>query len=285
MPFHLWCFDIYCRLTKREFNQLNLPGLMKWRNAEFSYEEFHKLPRVSDVTDAQKEFWVHTAGHEYLVANPLYIPKLPNILLSTIKEDENFSPHNGAFDLSQVTERHAMSVVPAQDSTDPFLSWPYDIRLMMVGFLGSRDIVSLRLASRVFRQLPVSLWYRLVREELPWLWEAWDENECDHTPSIWTTITANDIKDTLITRELYNEVLEEEYNEGELDPAVFDIMAPPWSPTVPHQIKLLRGKTNWYEVYSAITRNWDKLKGLKNRRRIWKDVEEIIRRVKKYQVE
>ncbi|KAE8416005.1 hypothetical protein BDV36DRAFT_310532 [Aspergillus pseudocaelatus] len=237
MPFHPWCFDIY---------------------SQFSYEEFPMFPRVGDVTDAQQELWFHTVGHEYLAANPDYIPKLPAILLATIKEDENFSPHNGAFDLSQVTERHAISVVPVQDSTDPFLSWPYDIQLMMVDFLGSRDIASLRLASRVFRQLPVSLW----------LWEAWDENECDHTPSIWTTITANDIKETFSTRELYNEVLEEEYEKGELDPVVFDIMAPPWSPTVPDQIKLPRGKTNWYEVYSAITRNWDELKGLKNRRRI-----------------
>lgn len=152
----------------------------------------------------------------------------------------------------------------------------------MVNCCGDRYIVSLKPASRALRQFPLSLWYPLVREELPWLCEAWDENVCDYIPLIWTAITAQETKN-IRTRELYNEVLRREYKSGELDPAVFDILVPPWPPTVPHRIKLPRGKTNWFEFYSAITRNWNKLKGLKNCWQIWKDVEEIIRRIRKYQ--
>lgn len=41
-------------------------------------------------------------------------------------------------------------------------------------------------------------------------------------------------------------------------------------------------KTNWYKLYCGITRNWKELKGLRNRERIWEDIEEIVRRMKRY---
>lgn len=55
---------------------------------------------------------------------------------------------------------------------------------MIIGFLGSIDITSLRAASRAFTHFPNSVGYRLIREEMPWLWEAWDEFECKHIPQI-----------------------------------------------------------------------------------------------------
>ncbi|KAE8356231.1 hypothetical protein BDV28DRAFT_127619 [Aspergillus coremiiformis] len=282
MPFHPWCFDIYSRLAKCHFDHLNLKGLINWRNTESSFEKFHQFPRVGDVLGAQEQFWLHEPGNEYLAANPLHIPKLPPLLLAAVKEDESFTPHNGAFDRSQSRERDAMSRSPMEYSTDPLLSLPQELRLMIINSLGSRDIANLRLASRAFQQLPICLWYRLIREEMPWLWEAWDESECDHIPSIWTAATANEIQTIAKIRKRYAKVLKQEYQSGELDPQAMADMIP-WPPTVPQQIVLPRGRTNWYEVYSGIIRNWNELKGLQNRRRIWDDVEEIITRIKKYQ--
>ena len=38
-------------------------------------------------------------------------------------------------------------------------------------------------------------------------------------------------------------------------------------------------ETDWYRLYRMVKFCWVDLKGLKNRRRIWKDVEEIVRRI------
>lgn len=41
-------------------------------------------------------------------------------------------------------------------------------------------------------------------------------------------------------------------------------------------------KTNWYRLYSGITRHWKELKGSQTRERIWADVNEIVRSIKRY---
>ena len=38
-------------------------------------------------------------------------------------------------------------------------------------------------------------------------------------------------------------------------------------------------KYNWYELYCALKSSWKDLKGVRNRRRIWWDLEEILRRI------
>jgi hypothetical protein len=65
---------------------------------------------------------------------------------------------------------------------------------MITGFLVSIHITSLRAASRAFTHFPNSVWYRLIREEMPWLWEAWDEFERKHIPQIWTTVSTAQVK-------------------------------------------------------------------------------------------
>ncbi|KAK2810650.1 hypothetical protein FQN50_002690 [Emmonsiellopsis sp. PD_5] len=274
VPFHPWCFDIFSRLSKLHFNHVNVSGLMKWRNAESSYEAIAEFPRDPDVTDGQDQWWCHDPGKEYLAANPLYIPNLPAILRSAIKNDEdNFSSQNSAFSVSQPTtkSKESQGTAESHTRTDPLQSLPQEIRLLIIDQLPSCDIANLRLASRAFRHLPIYVWYHLVRKEMPWLWEAWGEEECNnHTPSIWTMNTAADLS------RIMNESPK---NINEITAA--DILAS--GTAIPEQIKLPRDKTNWYQLYVEIRRNWSQLKGLRNRERIYKDVEEIIRRIKKYE--
>lgn len=40
--------------------------------------------------------------------------------------------------------------------------------------------------------------------------------------------------------------------------------------------------TNWYKLWCKLRISWGELKGLKNRRRIWKDVNEVVRRIEHY---
>ena len=44
-------------------------------------------------------------------------------------------------------------------------------------------------------------------------------------------------------------------------------------------------KLNWYELYCTLKSSLKYLKGLENRRRIWRDLEEIVRRIEEYRAE
>lgn len=41
------------------------------------------------------------------------------------------------------------------------------------------------------------------------------------------------------------------------------------------------GITNWYALYSKVKHVWCTSKGLRNRKRVWKDVEEIVKRIER----
>ena len=44
-------------------------------------------------------------------------------------------------------------------------------------------------------------------------------------------------------------------------------------------------ETDWHDLYCMTKFCWLGMKGLQNRRRIWKDVEEIVRRIERYRSE
>lgn len=45
------------------------------------------------------------------------------------------------------------------------------------------------------------------------------------------------------------------------------------------------GNTDWYHLYQMVKECWIELKGLKNRRRIWRDVGEVVGRIERYRME
>jgi hypothetical protein len=274
MPFHPWCFDIFCRQSKACFKEVNVSGLMKWRNAQFVWDDFHNFPRAGDVFEAQEQFWCHNPGKEYLAANPLYVPGL-SLLLAGAQEKDDFILNSGDLESSQLVTNIP---APSQSQIDLLTSLPLEIRLLVVGYLGPVDITSLRMTSKAWAELPNNVWYRLVREEMPWLWEAWDESEASHVPSPWTTVTANEVKSLYKERKYYSRVLGDEYTPPD---KIVDYLLP-LPRVVGDQVKLSRANTDWHWVYTQIKRSYGGLKGLRNRRRIWEDVEEIIRRIQEH---
>ena len=105
-------------------------------------------------------------------------------------------------------------------SADPFLSVPMEVTSMVLEYLSSKDIASLRFATRAVRQVPQLMFRRLLLEDMPWMWEV-------------------------------------------------------------EQIKALT-HAGWNQLYCAIKFDWIGLKGLQNRKRIWKDAEHIVRRIGQY---
>ena len=45
------------------------------------------------------------------------------------------------------------------------------------------------------------------------------------------------------------------------------------------------GSTDWYFLYTKMKFAWQNLKGVQNRKRMWKDVNEIVTRIEKYRIE
>jgi hypothetical protein len=45
------------------------------------------------------------------------------------------------------------------------------------------------------------------------------------------------------------------------------------------------GTTNWFKLWNKIRFAWGELKGMKNRKRIWKDVNEVVTRIEQYREE
>lgn len=99
---------------------------------------------------------------------------------------------------------------------DPFSSLPTELALMVLSYLPSPSIASLRLSSRTFRQIPIIVFRSLIQQDFPWLWE----------------IEQMEIK-----------------------------------------------KTHWFMLYQSIRFTLSGLKGIQNRKRIWGEIEEMVRRI------
>ncbi|KAJ0418957.1 hypothetical protein BJY00DRAFT_286899 [Aspergillus carlsbadensis] len=274
MPFHPWCFDIFSRQSKIHFeDKINIAGLIKWRNAECGLDDEHDFPRHPDVAGAQQQVWMHDPNATYLVANPLYIVGLNGFLLDAAQQEHGCG--------IEVAEEELDAVSFGNKRTDRLSTLPLELRLHIVSFLDSGDIVSLRQASKAFMNLTNDVWYRIVRGQMPWLWEAWEGGEIRHSPSPWTAMTANEVKAAGQVRDRYTAVLSDEDEYAAMPDSVVDHLLP-WPTAVLDQGILSKSDTNWYRVFRQIRTQWPRVKGLRNRARIWTDVEEVIRRIRKY---
>lgn len=286
MPIHPSCFEIFKHQSRQRLGGIDVNGLMGWWKVEDSYEDAYEFPRHKDVSDGDEQWWCHHRGSEYLAANPVFVPGLKNLLLPAISTSPSFSVEDSAFS-------GGLNLVKTIDpANDPFLRLPQELKFYLLDHLSSPDIANLRLCSRGFYQLPVSLWHRLLVDEMPWLWEV-DENSLP--PSFWARVTvpqlrarksAKDAYEAQLLR--YRKVIAQEMPELQdvwerAEPAFEDFADPLEMPEPP--VRLPKDRTNWYLVYRNVAMRGKHMKGLQNRRRIWIDVEEIIWRIQKHRDE
>lgn len=272
----------------------DIDGLVRLRN---SYFQQHPLERPfceynDDVEESRAQVWEHHIGLEYLAANPIFIPGFREICEGAISDDESFSVQQSPFPPRKRTGRPSTM-------GDPFLRLPTEIILKIVGHLWSKDIAALRLASHAFEHLPISLWYRLCTQELPFVYEAWLK---DPKPYPWANLDASCLLEK--AEDEYEFEREYEWKRSKLEDLQPELL-PYWDQIKPRgppahdtpefkermarrprectamePIELPYAKVNWYQLYRDIVSNWDKLQGLQNRERIWADVIEIVRNIK-----
>ena len=177
------------------------------------------MPRARAVRLGREQWWHHEPGCEYLAANPVNIPGLPALLKSRQTTDPRYSKEV-LYPLTKDFQAEESSGSFRAGSADPFLSVPMEVTSMVLEYLSSKDIASLRFATRAVRQVPQLTFRRLLLEDMPWMWQV-------------------------------------------------------------EQIKALT-HAGWNQLYCAIKFDWIGLKGLQNRKRIWKDAEHIVRRIGQY---
>ena len=280
MPFHPTCFEIFTRASRlRNQGRIDIPGLAAWRNLESSYQLANDLPRHAAVRKGSDEEWYHHAHDEWLAANPVLVPSLPSRLQNAIfhsKEEEKA--------LNDTTK-------------DPFALLPGEICNAILAFLAPIDVVSLRLASCA-THLPLSSWRPLVQEHMPWLWEVWDAG---HPSSFWARTSVStlvkekmkreDSKNELnaqraVIEEEMPEILEAWWQEHWVEDKPYGLCSPDFSlEPGPPETALTEESINWCMVYYRISNDWLDLPGLRNRQRIWRDIQEILNRIDKYRGE
>lgn len=283
MPFHPYCFEVYKRASQLHLHKPDIEALGEWWTKEADYDKFHRFPRHPAADRGHDQWWRHHRGDEWLVANPLFVPGLDDVLRSAVHLEYDFDVRSSPF-AGKVQS-------PARDN-DSFAALPEELRAMLLAHLGSKDIANLRLASRSFKHLPIALWYDLLKREVPWLWEAWSQAPY----SGWANLTSAELEkktkvleDEAVELEWYFKVLDEDMPEmrdqnTEIKAACEVDLAQRAAllrqPVMHRALEWQR--TDWHVLYLQIKRHWKQMKGLQNRERIWTDCEEILRRIEGY---
>lgn len=124
-------------------------------------------------------------------------------------------------------------------------------------------------------------------------WEVWDTV----LPSFWATTTVSTLsaemrkkeeaeRQRVASRKIIQQELPKIAEIWDIDHAKGDMSyAACGNEGMKETMVRPKDGTNWCRVYYEVKMNWKKLKGLHNRERIWRDIEEILRRIDKYRGE
>ncbi|KAH8662381.1 hypothetical protein BX600DRAFT_319071 [Xylariales sp. PMI_506] len=286
MPFHPTCLEVFKRASLYRSGRVDMKGLTGWWAQEANYQSFYSFPRDPAVN--REQWFRHKLGDDFVAANPCFIRPLQNIISSSVQLGDEAFVH-GDFDGTKET---------TTVSTDTFSRLPESVRILVLLYLQPKDIANLRLASRTFLKLKQSIFRLLILRDMPWLWEVW--SELDYSP--WTATTSSELQKEAHNRKERSEFLQasiralledesEDSQQNRNDAAISALreqlavasMEPPrGSVSCP---KLSVVMTDWFRLRTELTKQHDQLLGLRNRRRIWKDCNEILDRIARYRDE
>lgn len=282
-PVHPSCFHIFKQLSLERLGKVDIDGLRQlWLQIEDYCIRFPDFPEPPDVRMVSEQFYCCVPGTEYLVAHPMRIPGLLDLIQSC--HDEG----HAASDVVFATGRSRTH------SIDPFAALSPELKLMLVLQLSRRDVANLRLSSRSFQQLSQSYFHRLVLSEMPWIfWDIetlppkqidWHKLWCRLSAADGGSHTDEDERDWLQDAEwperhwnkLFDRLTPDELKRF----GILPLKSGQSKVSDKQQAKMKDVATERKKA----GRQWPKateLKGLRNRRRIYGDVQEIIRRIAK----
>ncbi|SMY29082.1 unnamed protein product [Zymoseptoria tritici ST99CH_1A5] len=213
-----------------------------------------------------------------------------------IEASEAFDPADSAFPNWSSPDPTA-STNKSGAPPDPFLLLPAELLQQILSELSTPTVAALREVSRAFAHIPISFFHTLLRQDYPWIWEADSTTPVAHY-SHWTQAVIDKA-----ARKLANDTLQlaghansivvspEETTPSQARIAIIDATnAIDTDSTRPaatlkndqaHVIPVFlpRIRTNWFKLYAALKKRGAEVSGLKNRERIWRDCEEIMRKI------
>ncbi|CAJ2505972.1 Uu.00g001020.m01.CDS01 [Anthostomella pinea] len=274
LPIHPHCFVMYTRMSKEKLGKVDIDGLWRLRETAGNYQtRFMDFPRRCDVDEVSEQWHNCVPGTEYLASDPLHVSGLEDMLTSC--EDE----------ISTATDVVFEARVSASDGSDPFVQLSPELRHMLFPYLDRSDVANMRLASRGFGQLPQTYFHQLISFDMPWLWEVeFMKDKIMDWHALWRKLSAadggSDVDDK--ERKRWHDTLAEKY--AGLQEEV-------------NRESLAYASVEWFKRWDTIhdealaeteaidevgmwpARKTGELRGLRNRRRIWGDLEEIMRRI------
>ncbi|PGG97754.1 hypothetical protein AJ80_09643 [Polytolypa hystricis UAMH7299] len=310
LPFHPTCFELYVQASRRFLGHVDIDSLIHIRDQACLARKPFPIIYHPDVLSDREQVWIHRAGHEYLSANPIFIPGLKPLLQSSISSpDENFNLSNSAFSETRPPQPQPHNIQKEEEEeeeNDPFLHLPPEITQTIASHLPPKSIANLRLTSRAFTHLPISFFRHLLLREMPFLYEIWPSHQQQPSsppPYPWSRIMARDLHAEQDARRAFDidfatraaviraDMTPEAYEEWlkhEAPDAVWEWPEHPDQREMREEVEIVGGglmlpvqRMNWFRVYRDIRRQWDVLKGLRNRERIWGCVMQIIGEVEK----
>lgn len=196
--------------------------------------------------------------------------------------------------LDECSERQSETVFRAPSDTeisnhDPFTALSAELRATLLERLEIGDVANLRLASRSVRQLPQSYFHHLILREMPWIWELRSsELQRPDWYALWNALSATDggsrkdeaertwlkeVRRAALAR-IQNDLKQRGLAWG--DKEYFETMktrAPDYDEKAGREIREAYASGKWPG------RKPTEINGLRNRRRVWECVEEILRRI------
>jgi hypothetical protein len=172
LPFHPTCFEIFKKVSLHRTGKIDIAGLCSWRSHILAYDPyaFSRHPRHTPIDHLSLQWWRHELGTEYLVANPVDVPSLPQLLAKRFNKwpwpEHETWPARGGFATAEP------STLPGPNTFDPFLKLSPELKNMVLGYCSSKDFATLRLVTRAFWEVPMTIFREFLLRDMPWFWEA-----------------------------------------------------------------------------------------------------------------
>jgi hypothetical protein len=221
--------------------------------------------------------WNCLPGTEYLVSDPVDVQGLDDLIESCCGQP--------------VPEVVFETIKPPKNGTDPFAELSPELLQMVLYHLECRDVANLRLASPSFVQLPQTFFRQIIRKAMPWVWEMDNFQPLKQVDwyKLWCKLakadggTFPDVKEREFVRSQWrvieNGAMEILKREGitTADPEAWN------SRLVTAREELEKDATvklNTDFNFRGRSRPMEtEIRGLRNRRRIYGDIEEILTRM------
>ena len=222
--------------------------------------------------------YMHEPGTEYLAVDPVNVPGLDELIVAGSQ--------------GRVSDIALSSPRASVQAQEVFSVLPVEIRKIILKALPRKDVVNLRIASSTFTEVPQSYFHYLIKAEMPWIWEI-DSLSAQEVNwhGLWCKLSAADggshvdEKKRVWARRQYVQL--EDRTEFMLDnDETRENQATKYQQAmeigknhIMKQFRVLNKMQFWGNDKKAT-----ELKGLRNRRRIWRDIDGILDRVEEMQL-